>query len=154
MELFQDNGEILSPAFEENSRGSWLAKILFEAYQTCRRAGAAMEAGLMHERWLRNTPGFTNIRIEKVYHPIGPWPDGSHDPHETQRFREIGALMQENARDLVTSLRPMLLNDGFIEGHVNQMIDKALAEISSASMPHTSTLRVFTKWNCAFARKR
>lgn len=78
----------------------------------------------------------------------------SHDPHETQRFREIGALMQENARDLVTSLRPLLLNDGFIEGHVNQMIDKALAEISTASMPHMNTLQVFTKWNCAFARKR
>jgi hypothetical protein len=66
MELFQENGEILSPAFEEYSRGSWLARVLFEAYQTCRRTGAAMEAGLMHERWLRNTPGFTNVRIEYV----------------------------------------------------------------------------------------
>jgi hypothetical protein len=170
MELFQDNGEILPPAFEETPRGSWLARILFEAYQTCRRAGAAMEAGLMHERWLQNTPGYANIRIEcvfesssaltfdklvvrKVYHPIGPWMT-SHDPNETRRFREIGTLMQENARDLVTSLRPLLLNDGFFEGLVNQMIERALQEISSGSLLHTGGMRVFTKWNCAFARKQ
>jgi hypothetical protein len=68
MELFQDNGEILSPAFDsevsEKSHGSYLARILFEAYQTCRRSGAAIEAGLMHERWLKNTPGLRDIRIE------------------------------------------------------------------------------------------
>lgn len=152
MELFQDNGEILSPAFEDKSRGSWLARILFEAYQTCRRSGAAMEAGLMHERWLRNTPGFTSVRIEKVYHPIGPWMT-SHDSYEARRFREVGTLMQENTRDLVTSLRPLLLNDGFFEEHVNQMMDKALQEISSGSLPHGGGMRVFTKWNCASARK-
>jgi hypothetical protein len=62
--------------------------------------------------------------------------------------------MQENARDLVTSLRPLLLNDGFFEGHVNQMIEKALQEISSGGLPHGGGMRVFTKWNCAFARKQ
>jgi hypothetical protein len=77
----------------------------------------------------------------------------SHDPNETRRYREIGTLMQENAKDLVTSLRPLLLNDGFFEGHVNQMIDRALKEISSGSLPHGG-VRVFTKWNCAFARKQ
>lgn len=75
-----------------------------------------------------------------------------HDTIETQRFREIGVLMQQNARDLVISLRPLLLADGFFEEHVNQMIDRALVEIGLPS--HSTGLRLFSKWNCAFARKR
>lgn len=78
----------------------------------------------------------------------------SHDPNETRRYREIGALMEANARDLVTSLRPLLLNDGFIEAHVNRMIDRALKEIAGGSLPHAGGTRVFTKWHCAFARKQ
>lgn len=151
LEIFHDNGSVLEAFFDDKRSGSWTARVLFEAYQALKRTGASVEAGLMHERWLKEIPGFVNVRIEKLYNPIGAWMAGSNEA-DTRRLRRIGELMEQNTKDLIIALRPLLLADGYFQKGVDNMVERAVREMSEPNLRRQG-LRLFSKWNCAVAVK-
>jgi len=152
LELFHDNGEVLEPAFDDRPTGSWTARALFEAYQAFRRGGSSIEAGLMHERWLSDMPCYREVKIEKIYNPIGPWMTGNTED-ETRRLKRIGDYMLQNTSDFLSSLKPMMLADGFFPRTVELIFGRAKYEMNEQNLRRVG-LRLFWKWHCASARKR
>lgn len=63
---------------ELNSVTSYLSGLTCsaEAYNAMKARGSSMDAGVMLERYMLRCPEITDVRVQDVLVPIGPWEKG------------------------------------------------------------------------------
>lgn len=129
---------------------SWLARLFFETYNTFKTAGSAMDAGIMLERWLKDTEAFENVQGAKVHNPIGPWKTSSN-PQEHAKYLYTGTLMLENIIEFAHALIPVLLRESPNQYTLRQMQEWVL---NAQHELETLSVRMYARYHYAWATKR
>ncbi|KLO18675.1 S-adenosyl-L-methionine-dependent methyltransferase [Schizopora paradoxa] len=134
MELRNSFREPAEVAFGQGGPGqSWMARMCFEAYNTMKSRGSALDAGVMLERWMNAEPEITDVKYDVKWIPIGPW-DRGVTPEETRQLIHLGTLMRQNMKEYARSLVPLFLANGFAPDLVSRFIEGADKELDDLSV--------------------
>ncbi|KLO14679.1 S-adenosyl-L-methionine-dependent methyltransferase [Schizopora paradoxa] len=147
LEMQNENKVGIEPAFGEGGPGqSWLARACFEAYNSMKLRGSAVDSGTLLERWFRACPEVEDVKYTEIYVPIGPWERG-RTPEETQKKELIGTLMRQNMKEFVRSCRPMLTTSGYPPTLLDRFVRETDRELDELK------LHMYVKWHHACGRR-
>jgi len=148
----------------EGEDGSWIQRILFEAYHVMKERGSSMDAGKMLHTYIQRSNMFDNAGYGNIWCSIGPWENASGELGF--RLRTIGTLMRQNltvtyhsstkpvvipfslVKEFVRAVKPVLSYDGYPETLVTTWIARADRQLDSLH-PH-----LYTKWHYAWATRK
>ncbi|KAG8955189.1 hypothetical protein FRC04_009647 [Tulasnella sp. 424] len=90
---------------------------------------------------LENNPNYSNVQIQEILAPVGPWPNNLSDTK-----RKLAETMQQNYLDILPAFKAMLLRDKrFPEEFVDNLAEGAMKEIRELSpAAHGYSKWVFT----------
>ncbi|KAG8955191.1 hypothetical protein FRC04_009649 [Tulasnella sp. 424] len=78
---------------------------------------------------LENNPNYSNVRVQEILVPTGPWPNNLSDTK-----RKVAETMQQNLLRLLPAFKAILLRDkGLSEEFVNDLAEGAMKEIRELS---------------------
>jgi len=147
LQLYGEDHEPMEAKFSPESSGSWMNRLLWEAYNCLKPRGSAIDAGRFLLTWLQQNDELENEEGRKIFTPIGPWLKGD-DEADTERLLFIGELMRQNSKEFVRGWKPMLLEEGFFEDTVDRWIQGTDEELGALSV------HMHVQWHYACATKK
>ncbi|TDL14521.1 hypothetical protein BD410DRAFT_903020 [Rickenella mellea] len=146
-ELLDHNKQIQKMAFGQGGPGeSWMARSLFECYNTMKRRGSSIDACTRQYEVMHACSLLTDVGTKVTLVPVGPWERGS-TPEETRQKEIMGVLMRSVFTELVRSLRPLFISEGYPPALVEQFIEESGKELSELR------LHMYAKWYYAWATR-
>ncbi|PVG04451.1 S-adenosyl-L-methionine-dependent methyltransferase [Serendipita vermifera] len=138
-------------ASEVNPEGSWMARIIWEMRRCAVKVGRSdlftMAEELQGGLWRDPLIDPETCGAGSLYLPIGPW--ASHpDVHQSQRLKLIGTLIRQDALNVATALRPLLLNAGYREETFNEWVKLIHEELNTTKRP------LWVRFLLAWGRRR
>lgn len=148
LQLFSHTREPQEIAYGDGDPNkSWMARMLFEAFNTMKARGSHIDANINLYSWLCQNPLFQDEDWAKIFAPIGPWERG-RTAVETRKLETVGELMRQNALAFVRALKPLLLSEGYSPETVDRFIagtDRELAQLS---------VHMYVQWHYAWAVRK
>jgi len=145
-QLYDEDKGPMDCAFDQSGSGSWLARILFEVYNTLKSRSSAVDAPTQLFKWIQEHPDLKDEVGMDLFIPIGPWLMGA-DKVATERVQYVGHLMRENLLELTRAFKPMLVEEAYSPDTIDRWIAGADAELGQLSV------HMYTKWHYACAIK-
>ncbi|KAI0082841.1 S-adenosyl-L-methionine-dependent methyltransferase [Panus rudis PR-1116 ss-1] len=142
MQLYDQDKKPL--AYTEPGRPgfSWIHRIFFAGYNAMKNRGGSIDSASMSPTWLRANTLFTDVGWHKIFIPIGPW------TYQDERSRVLAEMLRMNCLSYISGLGPLLLSEGYLPESVEELQQKAKAELQELRV------RVFSRWNFAWAVKK
>jgi len=109
---------------------SWVARMCFEAYNTMKARGSAVDAGIMLERWMNECPDLGPVKYDTKWIPLGPWQSCSND-EETRIQIAIGTLMRQNMKEFAKSLIPVFVAGGYASELIDRFVSGTNEELDA-----------------------
>ncbi|KAH7922843.1 S-adenosyl-L-methionine-dependent methyltransferase [Leucogyrophana mollusca] len=136
--------EILPPAGAYEP--PWTTLWMSYANRAVRARGGDADAAKNIHRWILEHPAFEDVHYREFWIPLSPWLQGN-DAY-TAKWNRIGATMRDDLMAFIKGGRPLLLGSGLSEEFVNDIQEKAFAELAEAKTP------LYVLIQNVYARKR
>ncbi|KAG8884541.1 hypothetical protein FRB99_004517 [Tulasnella sp. 403] len=138
-----DEQRVPLPVVSEGEPG-WTAcqTLLSAAFEVGKKLGGDLNAPNEWPGWLQSSKLYTNIGVEDIYVPIGPWMKNLD-----YRCTRISELLQIDASQLFPAFRPLLIAGGADPATMDRYI--VIAEKEMKEMQP----RAFAKWRYVWATR-
>ncbi|TDL19119.1 S-adenosyl-L-methionine-dependent methyltransferase [Rickenella mellea] len=138
--LWNSKKELQELAYGTGGPGqSWYARAMFEAALTMQKRGSDIDARMKLYELISSSQYFEDAGEHIHVFPIGPWEQGA-TPEDHQRKQILGILERQSMIDLVQSLGPLFISEGYPKELVDQFIKGTEKELNEL------TVHMYIKW--------
>ncbi|TDL26101.1 S-adenosyl-L-methionine-dependent methyltransferase [Rickenella mellea] len=147
VEMLNSNKEPQEVAWGDDTPGqSWMARTLFECYNTMKRRGSSIDAAWRLYDLMHKCPLLDEVQTKINLIPVGPWEVGK-TPDEDREKRIVGILMRQVFTELVRALQPLFLTEGYDPVLVQKFIDGTDYELNNL------VVHMYAKYHFAWATR-